>query len=105
MKLLYLIALFLAFAAQFASAQRRCARAWEDYNFEGQSTQLCQGRMNVPAGWNDRISSINVPAGWRLRVWQDYDFQGAARTFVGPYRGNVPQIWNDQISSYGYFRS
>lgn len=90
--------LLIAALCLFAVANSQCVKFYEDYNFKGRSFSLCKNG-DVPANWNDRVSSFIVPAGYSLNLYQNYGYGGKA---FGPYAAgsyNVPASFNDQLSS------
>ena len=85
-----------------AHAQRRhgCeAIVYVDANFEGGEWRVFHDEAELPAQWNDQISSIRVRSG----VWEfywDWDYVGE---LLRLRPGNYPFVgehWNDQISSF-----
>jgi len=82
----------------FTAANSQCITFYADYDLGGDSFQLCSSG-DVPANWNDQVSSFVVPAGYSVQLYQDYGYGGQA---LGPYSAgtyNVPSSFNDQLSS------
>ena len=93
-----LTSLLIVLVCLYTSVNSQCVTFYADYNLQGDSFQLCNSG-NVPANWNDQVSSFVVPSGYSVLLYQDYGYGGQA---VGPYnRGtyNVPSDFNDQLSS------
>jgi len=86
----------------YTTVSSQCVTFYADSNQRGNSFRLCKSG-NVPADWNDRVSSFVVPSGLSVQLYQDGDYEGQV---VGPYnRGsyNVPSNFNDQLSSVRIF--
>lgn len=110
--------LFLSFASLPAFAQPRWGRPhppktgacfYKDSDFRGDYFCLKRGERwpSMPAGFNDRISSIRLFRDARVRIFVDSDFRGANLRIdhdVNDLRGirlpdNPSKSWNDRISS------
>ena len=101
-KLITLFCLALLFVLGFS--QNKCATFWDDANFKGNSFKLCSD-SNVPAGHNDKVSSISIPAGIAVRIYTDADFEGRTDRYIGPKRINLLQFpFNDSVSSVQIFQ-
>lgn len=74
-----------------------CPVFFQDYDLKGQSLVVCRSQ-NVPASWNDMISSAYLPSGWRINGYRDYDRRGPS-TRLSSGRWAASASWNDQISS------
>ncbi len=68
------------------------------------------GWQNVPAGFNDRASSLHLPAGASVRLHEHVDRAGASacrssdeETFEGDYFDGGQVLLNDQVSSFELF--
>jgi hypothetical protein len=87
---------------------------YKDGNFRGDFFCLKEGERwpNMPAGFNDRISSIRVFGGSRLRIFTDAEFRGASLLLDRdadnlsriPLPDNRGKSWNDRITSIAVFR-
>ena len=117
------VVLLLLIVSLPASAQWRWGRPrpprvgacfYREVGFAGQ--YFCLGVRerwpSVPAGFNDRISSIRVFRGARLRLFDDRNFRGRSILLeddVPDMRqlrlpDNPNRSWNDRISSIAVFR-
>ena len=69
----------------------------EHVNYNGTPLSFGPGKYNLDA-FNDKVSSVQVPAGLKLTLYEDRDWQGAARVFTSnaPYVGDD---MNDHASS------
>ena len=88
----------------FATANSQCITFYADYNLGGDSFRLCSSG-DVPANWNDQVSSFVVPGGYSVQLYQDYGYGGQV---LGPYSAgtyNVPSSFNDQLSSAKIFKA
>lgn len=87
---------------------------YQDANFRGGYFCLRAGEQwpSMPAGFNDRISSIRLFGGVRVRIFNDSNFNGESLRLnqnlnnLGHVRlRSVPsKSWNDRISSIAVFR-
>ncbi len=75
---------------------------YEDVDFGGRYFCSRAGEVSasVPAGTNDRISSIRLFGDSDVIVFQHVDFRGASRRFDSNVRDLRRSGWNDRISSY-----
>jgi len=75
---------------------------YENVDFTGQYFCSRQGESieMVPAGTNDRISSIRLFGNAALVVYRDRDFAGVAQWFDASEPDLRESGWNDTISSY-----
>jgi len=90
--------LLIGLICLFGAVNSQCVTFYADYDFKGDSFRLCSSD-DVPARWNDQVSSFVVPAGYSVQLYQDYGYGGQA---LGPYSAgkyNVPSSFNDQLSS------
>ncbi len=74
---------------------------YDDVDFRGQSFCVRQGDAldALPAGMNDRISSIKLFGGAEVIVFKDIRFRGPSARFASDVRDLRGQGWNDAISS------
>ena len=79
-------------------ADRKCPTFYRDADQQGDSFQLCKS-SNVPAEWNDQVSSFYVPRGYNVRLFKDADRKGDCKGLYGQGSYNVPADFNDQLSS------
>lgn len=61
------------------------------------------GWLNVPSGWNDRISST-ANGCYRVRHWEHVNLSGAQFDTFSPW-GNITGVMNDKTSSIQYYGS
>ena len=90
--------LLLVIGCLFINAYSQCPTFYTNSNQQGNSFQLCSNG-NVPAQYNDQVSSFTVPAGYSVTLYSDGNFGGQV---FGPYTQgsyNVPANFNDQLSS------
>lgn len=90
--------LLILLVCLYVGANSQCVRFYADYNHQGQSFQQCSSG-NLPANWNDRVSSFVVPNGYTVQLYTDGGYAGKR---YGPYNAgsyNVPAEFNDQLSS------
>ena len=81
-----------------AYSKSDCATFYTDVDLGGDSFDLSKNG-NIPAKYNDKVSSFNVPEGFSVTLYTDVDYKGKS---YGPYaKGiyNVPSEFNDQLSS------
>lgn len=114
--------LFLAITSLPASAQwqwgrphppREGACFYKDANFSGDYFCLKVGERwpSMPAGFNDRISSIRIFRGARVRIFSDSNFNGddlridQSIDSLAQIRlpRNPSKSWNDRISSIAVY--
>jgi hypothetical protein len=78
---------------------REGACFYEDAEFRGRYFCVPRGAtyVSLPAGFNDRISSIRV-IGAGVRLYQDRDFRGRSTDVRGDVR-NLRGSWRDTVSS------
>jgi len=78
---------------------REGACFYEDSEFRGRYFCVPRGAtyVSLPAGFNDRISSIRV-FGAGVRLFQDRDFRGRSTDVRGDVR-NLRGTWRDTVSS------
>ncbi len=87
---------------------------YKDAGFRGDYFCLKDGERwpSMPAGFNDRITSIRVFGGARLRVFNNDSFTGVSLMLDRdaddlrriPVSDNRSKSWNDRISSIAVFR-
>ena len=74
---------------------------YRDPSFRGE--YFCAGagenRDRVPAGMNDRISSIRIIGRVEVTVFRDIDYKGRSTRFDDDVRNLKDEGWNDLISS------
>jgi hypothetical protein len=75
-----------------------CPVFYSDFRLSGTSFVACSGG-DVPADFNDDISSILVPSGWKLTLYQDYGYRGASLS-IGSGTWTASNSWNDKLSSF-----
>ncbi|MDJ0654881.1 MAG: metallophosphoesterase [Xanthomonadales bacterium] len=77
-----------------------CIEFFQDENFGGTRWSWFCGEPEPPfSAWNDEITSIKVPPGYRVSTFNNSQFGGTRKDFVG----NVPNVgsdFNDVISSW-----
>lgn len=88
---------------------RQGACFFRDSNFRGDYFCMARGETfrSLPAGFNDRISSVRLFGGARVTVYQDSDFRGRDARFGRDIadlhdrrtRDDRDRNWNDRISS------
>lgn len=86
---------------------------YKDSHFQGDYFCLRAGERwpSMPAGFNDKITSVRVFGGARLRVFNGDDFRGANFLVVRDVYDlrrialaeNPSKNWNDRISSIAVF--
>jgi len=91
-----LFSLSLVLLMSLASSQV-CLQLYENRNLAGRKTTVCQNG-DLPAGWNDRVSSISVPRGYSAVLYSDFGYGGESRE-IGPGRWNADGGFNDVLSS------
>jgi Peptidase inhibitor family I36 len=74
---------------------------FDDVDFRGQSFCVREGDTldALPAGMNDRISSIRIIGRAEVIVFRDVRFSGPSARFATDVRDLRSQGWNDAISS------
>ena len=87
---------------------------YRENNFRGDFFCLKEGERwpSLPAGFNDRITSIRLFGGSRLRVFNNENFRGVSllvdRSINDlrriPVSDNRGKNWNDRVSSIAVFR-
>jgi hypothetical protein len=115
---LLLVATSLPAFAQWTWGRPRPPRAgacfYREANFRGDFFCLKEGDRwpSLPAGFNDRITSVRVFGGSRLRVFNNENFRGVSLLLDRgvndlrrvPVSDNRRKNWNDRISSIAVFR-
>ena len=91
-------------ACLLASVFAQCPTFYADYNQQGSSFQLCSSN-NVPASFNDQVSSFVIPAGYQIRLHGDAGFSGEFWGLYDKGSYNVPTSFNDKLSSVSVFRT
>ena len=118
LRLAFMAVLFLSFAALAAFAQPEWGRPhppksgacfYKDSDFRGDYFCMKRGDRwpTLPAGFNDRISSIRVFRDARVRLFIDNDFHGVSVRIdhdVADLHSirlpdNASKSWNDRVSS------
>ena len=84
-----------------ATQPREGACFYQDAGFRGEYFCVRQGdRINrIPAGMNDRISSVRVLGDADVTVFRDERFRGESARFYTDVRNLKSEGWNDRISS------
>ncbi len=74
---------------------------YEDRDYRGDYFCARTGESfdSLPAGMNDRISSIRIFGRAEVTVFSDYDFRGRSSRFESDVRNLRGENWNDRISS------
>ena len=83
-------------------AAKKCPTFYADYNQQGGSFQQCISE-DVPANWNDQVSSFVVPAGYTVQLYADGAYGGKMYGAYSAGSYNVPAEFNDQLSSIRIF--
>lgn len=118
LRLAFMAFVFLSFASVPAFAQREWGRPhppksgacfYKDPDFRGEYFCMKRGERwpSLPAGFNDRITSIRVFHDARVRLFIDNDFHGVSTRIdhdVADLHSirlpdNAYKSWNDRISS------
>lgn len=88
-----------------ARLPREGACFYQDANFKGDYFCIPRGGSyaSVPAGFNDRISSIRVLRAGRVLIFGDRDFEGRAAPLTASVANLRRGVWNDRISSIRVF--
>jgi len=75
---------------------------YENRSFTGQYFCLRSGEssIEVPAGTNDRISSIRIFGSAEVIVYKDVNFHGSSKRFDYDVQDLRSEGWNDKISSF-----
>ena len=94
------ICLLLVIGCLFIQAYSKsgCVTFYTDIDLQGDSFDLASNG-NVPAKYNDKVSSFTVPEGFTATLYKDVEYKGQS---LGPYTEgtyNVPSDFNDQLSS------
>ena len=86
--------------SSFVVAPGYTAQLYADYDYEGKAYgPYNAGSYNVPADFNDQLSSIRIIAARRCPTFYgDYNQQGGS--FQQCISGDVSDDWNDQVSSF-----
>jgi hypothetical protein len=73
---------------------------YEHANYAGESWCAEAGTAAVPAGWNDRVSSVRVPQGWSVTLYEHIAQGGATLALTADEPNLVNRAFNDSLSSY-----
>ena len=80
------------------NCQQACITFYEDISQQGNHFQMCSSG-NIPAEWNDQVSSFAVPQYSSIRLYRDANYQGQS---IGSFTEgfyDIPSNYNDQLSS------
>jgi beta-glucanase (GH16 family) len=73
---------------------------FENTNYGGASFCNGAGNFGVPAGWNDRASSVRVQSGYRAILYRDSNFTGTTLTLTADEPNLVNRAFNDAMTSF-----
>jgi hypothetical protein len=75
---------------------------YESRNFTGQyfCVRVGESSAQVPAGTNDRVSSIRIFGSAEVIVYKDVNFHGSSKRFDYDISDLRSEGWNDRISSF-----
>ena len=79
---------------------KKTAIAYDNYNFLGNSKIFNLGNYGTMGTFSNKISSIRVEPGYTVRAYEDINFQGRFRIYVGGYEyPSLDSGMNNNIAS------
>lgn len=71
---------------------------YEHSNYAGARYCVGEGTSNLPANWNDKVSSVKVQAGYKAEFFENYNLGGSGVAYTGDI-AFVGAAFNDKASS------